>query len=98
LMNGGAGRFLGEAGESARLPRRRLAHTGREHAAHEHFVDVARRRAGAPKRLDDRDLTELRCLERRQLTLEAADGRTRRTDDDDLAHDELLPRGITHGM
>ena len=43
-------------------------------------------------------LPELGRLERRQLTQEAADRRSRRTDDHDFAHDELLPRGITHGL
>ena len=43
-----------------RLPRRRLALSGRQHAAHQHFGDIVGREAGAPDRCLDRDAAEFR--------------------------------------
>ena len=51
--------LLGQPGGEARLPRRRLALAGGQHAAHQELVDLAAVEAGAGQRRRDRGAAEL---------------------------------------
>ena len=69
LVDGGRLDRGREAGLDRRLPRRRLAEAGREHAAHVDAVDVVARDAGALDRRLDRGRAEIggRCVGQRAL-------------------------------
>ena len=82
----GAGR-VGEATLEGRLARRRLAHTGLQDLAHEHFVDLVRRDAGALHCGADGDAAERRCRHVCERAVELADRRPRRR------HEKTCPFG-----
>ena len=65
------------------LTRRGLALSGRQHAAHEHFVDPLRRQLGSLQRRADHMGAEPVGAERRQFPHEAAERGAGGGDDDD---------------
>ena len=83
LVDGGGAGGIRQAGAARGLPRRRLALPGRQHAAHEHFVDAFGRQSGALQRGGDDMGTELVVAEGRELAHEAAKRRACGGQDDD---------------
>ena len=76
---------FGNAGAERRLARGRLAEARRQHAAHDHFLDVGGRDSRGGERALDGGGAELRRGGRRQHALECADGRADGGGDDDVA-------------
>jgi len=72
LLIGGGARRIWQPGAARGLPRRRLALSGREHAAHEDLVDPLRRQFGAFQRGADHVGTELVGAEGRKIAHEPA--------------------------
>jgi hypothetical protein len=62
-----------------------LAESGREHAAHDHFIDIRDRQSGIREGGLDRNRTQLRCGYGGKDTLESSNGcATRRQNDDGI--------------
>ena len=74
------------------LTSRRLPHAGREHAAHDHVVHVARRNPSAGKCRFDRCATQDGPLDRGQTALEITDRSPRQPNDNHriLRHSRLI--------
>src|ERR1700676_1570079 len=72
LVDGGGASRIRQFGAAGGLPRRRLALSGWQHAAHEHFVDPLRRKLRPLDRGADHMGTELVRAERRQIAHEPA--------------------------
>ena len=69
-----AGMLLGMPAPRSRLPRRRLAESGGQHASHDHFLDVTALQARGLDRGFDRGGAELRGADRSERALKCADG------------------------
>jgi hypothetical protein len=96
LVDGGAAGSIGNAGGTRRLARRCLAQSGRQHAAHDHFIDLVRRQAGVFQRTSDGRRAKGRRGHAGELAKHGTDGGALGTDDDDVGH-ETTPVGDAAG-
>jgi hypothetical protein len=88
LVDRGAAGRQRQAGAERGLAGRRLALAGGQHAAHDHFLHLLGREAGALDRRLDRDAAELRRGEAGQVALESAQrGASDGNDDDGIGHE-----------
>ena len=75
------------------LARGRLAEAGRQHAAHDHFVDLVGRDARVLERALDRGRAEGGGGNAGELAEQGADGGALGTDDDDVGHGDSRRSG-----
>src|SRR5690606_28088463 len=84
LVDRGASGRRRHLGAQRRLPRRRLAQPGRQHATHDHLVDLVGGEAGMGERAGDGGAAQLRGRHAGELAEEGTDGGALGTDDDDI--------------
>ncbi|MNE03951.1 hypothetical protein D3C80_964710 [compost metagenome] len=95
LVDGGAAGGGGQAGIQRGLARRALLEAGGQHVAHDHFLHVGRRNAGAADGFAYGQCAQVNGGHAGQAALEAAHGSTGATDDNDFGH--LEPTFVDDG-
>src|SRR5690606_13659621 len=90
LVDGGAASGCWQSGIQRSLASRALLEAGRQHAAHDDFLDVGRLDAGASDSLTSGGGAQFDGRHAGQAALKTAHGSTGAADDDDIGH--VLPR------